>query len=103
MFSKFKQEKPLHVPEPEMRTGIIPFSLLRHATQEKSPREWEISQLKKEKAMALLEEACEEASDTLIRRFGGSGLTYVSVYFLNQQPKVDLDGLLRCDGLLRFT
>lgn len=85
MFSKFKQEKPSHVPEPEMRTGIIPFSLLRHATQKKSPREWEISQLKKEKAMALLEEVCEEANDTLIRRFGGSGLTYVSVYFLNQQ------------------
>ena len=53
--------------------------------------------------MALLEEACEEANDTLIRRFGGSGLTYLSEYFLNQQPKVDLDGLLRCDGLLRFT
>ena len=85
MFSKFKQEKPSHVPEAEMRTGIIPFSLLGHATQNKSPREWEISQLKKEKAMVLLEEACEEANDTLIRRFGGSGLTYVSVYFLNPQ------------------
>ena len=55
-------------------------------TEPKSfPCRSEISQLKKEKAMALLEEACEEANDTLIRRFGGSGLTYVSVYFLNQQ------------------
>ena len=95
MFSKFKQEKPSHVPEPEMRTGIIPFSLLGHATQKKSPRGWEISQLKKEKAMALFEEACEEANDTLMRRFGGSGLNQQLISYWSRPDdlhfaKVDL-------------
>ena len=50
--------------------------------------------------MALLEEACEEANDTLIRRFGGSGLTYVSVYFPEPATNLIVDLLIGQDQMI---